>query len=477
MELTRENLKQLTPWLFEIPKSFRSDMRVPARVYATEKMLSKIFQDRTLNQLVNLTTLPGIYKYALVMPDAHEGYGSPIGGVVAIDVNEGIISPGMCGYDINCGVRLLRSNFTMQEIKPHLAKLNEQIFREVPSGVGRGGRFKVSIAELDKVLEKGALYFKEKGIISDRDTEFCESNGFLEDADAAAVSENAKRRGRDQLGTIGAGNHFIEIQKVEKVFDPQAAAKLGLSENLITVMVHCGSRGLGHQIATDYIRIMVAAMEDYRIKLPDIELAAAPFSSKEGQRYFKAMKAGANFAFANRSLIMREIHDAFSKIFGSNFTLDLIYDVCHNIIKVEEYDDKKLLVHRKGATRAFPAGNKEIPVAYQGIGQPVIIPGSMGTASYILVGQQGALKETFGSTCHGAGRTMSRAAAKRKIRGSELKQEMEKQGIVVAAGSMAGLAEEAAEAYKNVDEVVDVVEMAGIAQKTVRLKPIGVVKG
>ena len=468
--LTKNSLVKINDWLWEISRSYRADMRVPARVYASEKMLEEIFRDRSLEQLVNVTTLPGIEKYALAMPDAHEGYGFPVGGVAAFDPEDGgIISPGGIGYDINCGVRLLRSERTLKDITPELEDLAHALYREIPSGVGKGGCLNLKGSDLDRVLEGGAARMVEMGYGEAADLQQSESEGRLPDADASLVSETAKARGKDQLGTMGAGNHFVEVGVVDEIFDAAEAARLGLKEGQITVLIHTGSRGLGHQIATDYIRLMMQAMPKYGITLPDRELACAPFSSPEGQDYWRAMSAGANFAWANRQLITWEVRKAWNDVLGREpGELAMVYDVAHNIAKIEEYSvnggKQKLVVHRKGATRSFP-------------GQPVLIPGSMGTASYLLVGQEGAMRESFGSSCHGAGRRMSRTEAKRKVRGDALKEELKARGIAIAAGSLSGLAEEAPQAYKDVEEVVSVVHGAGIAKKVARLRPVAVVKG
>ena len=468
--LTKNSLVKINDWLWEISRSYRADMRVPARVYASEKMLEEIFRDRSLEQLVNVTTLPGIEKYALAMPDAHEGYGFPVGGVAAFDPEDGgIISPGGIGYDINCGVRLLRSERTLKDITPELEDLAHALYREIPSGVGKGGRLNLKGSDLDRVLEGGAARMVEMGYGESADLLQSESEGRLPDADASLVSEAAKARGKDQLGTMGAGNHFVEVGVVDEIFDAAEAARLGLKEGQITVLIHTGSRGLGHQIATDYIRLMMQAMPKYGITLPDRELACAPFSSPEGQDYWRAMSAGANFAWANRQLITWEVRKAWNDVLGREpGELAMVYDVAHNIAKIEEYSvnggKQKLVVHRKGATRSFP-------------GQPVLIPGSMGTASYLLVGQEGAMRESFGSSCHGAGRRMSRTEAKRRVRGDALKEELKARGIAIAAGSLSGLAEEAPQAYKDVEEVVSVVHGAGIAKKVARLRPVAVVKG
>ncbi len=444
-------------------------MRVPARVYATERMLDGILRDRSLEQLVNVSALRGIQQYAFAMPDAHEGYGFPIGGVAAFDAEDGIISPGGIGYDINCGIRLLRSEKNIGYVWPKIEELGKALYQEVPSGVGKGGRLMLHGKDFDAVLRHGAQRMVELGYGTKEDLERIESTGRLGEADPFLVSQTAKKRGADQLGTMGAGNHFVEVQAVETIFDLEEAKKLGLFQGQAVIMIHTGSRGLGHQIATDYIRLMMKVMPKYGITLPDRELACAPFSSSEGQQYFHAMAVGANFAWANRQLITWEARKAWQEVFGKNAGyLQIVYDVAHNLGKIEDHEidgiKKRVIVHRKGATRSFP-------------GQPVLIPGSMGTASYVLVGQEQALKQTFGSSCHGAGRRMSRTQAKREVRGSELKQSMQKQGISVNSGSMAGLAEEAPLAYKDVDEVVEVVHTAGIAKKIARLVPLAVVKG
>lgn len=460
--------KKITDYLWEIPKSYRSDMRVPARVYTKESMFGEISKDRSLEQLVNVTTLPGIVGYALAMPDIHEGYGFPIGGVAAFDTKEGVISPGGIGYDINCGVLLLRSEKTFSEIEPYLHDLGRTIFAEVPSGVGRSGRLSLDDKAFDKVLQKGAAQMIEMGYGEAEDLKHLESEGVLKAADPLLVSEHAKKRGHDQLGTMGAGNHFVEVGAVETIFDEEEAKKLGLSQDQVTVLIHTGSRGFGHQIATDYIRIMMRAMPKYKIVLPDRELASAPFTSPEGQNYWKAMSCGANFAWANRQLITWEVRKAWKKVLGETAKLSVIYDVAHNIAKIEEYeiDGKKheVVVHRKGATRSFP-------------GQPVLVPGSMSTYSYVLAGQEKALEESFGSSTHGAGRRMSRAKARKTFNIKEIRDGLRKKGIVVNAGSSRGLIEEAALAYKDVDEIVDITHEAGIAKKVARLRPLAVIKG
>jgi len=486
--VTEKDLMKITDCLWEIPQSFRKDMLVSARIYATEKMLGEIIQDKSLEQAVNVATLPGIQKYSLAMPDIHEGYGFPIGGVAATTYPDGAVSPGGIGFDINCGVRLLRSEKTYNEIKKYLESLGTAIYREVPSGVGRGGRLKLHDRELDKIFLGGAQEMVRMGYGENGDHYYLEEHGKMGSADPEKVSATARSRGRDQLGTMGAGNHFVEVQRVDEIFEEEAARTLGLFKDQITVMIHTGSRGLGHQVATDYISLMMRAMLKYGIELPDRELACAPFDSHEGRDYFAAMSSAANFAWANRQLITWEVRKAWEDILGGGGgKLKIVYDVSHNIAKLEEYtledsqnDTAKkvnLIIHRKGATRAFGPGHPEIQELYRNIGQPVLIPGSMGTASYVLIGTNQAMEKTFGSSCHGAGRRLSRHAAKRQVRGENLRSQLEKQGIIIRAGSMSGLAEEAPLAYKDVDSVVEVVHRAGIAKRVARLKPLVVVKG
>ncbi len=484
--LTKQNLKKVSNYLWEVPQEFRSDMRVPARIYATEKMLEQIFEDRSLWQLVNVATLPGILKYSLAMPDIHEGYGFPIGGVAAFDGEKGVISPGGVGYDINCGVRILTSHFSHSDLAPHILDLTNQINRDVPSGVGRGGRIVLDDKAMIRVLEGGAKHLVLEGYGIKEDLEHAEEGGYLAGADASLVSQHAKSRGRDQLGTLGSGNHFLEIQRVEKIFLPEIAKAFGLFENQITVMIHTGSRGLGHQVCTDYVRIMNAKIPEWKIQLPDRELACAPLNSPEGQNYFKAMAAAANFAWANRQMITHIVRKAWEKVLAGkgvsgNYGLNLVYDVAHNIAKFEEHEvngkKMKVCMHRKGATRAFGPGRPELPKVYREVGQPVLIPGSMGTASYVLVGTGQAMAESFGSTCHGSGRRMSRAEAKRRVSGATLKKELEEKRIILRCPSISGLIEEAPIAYKDIDEIVEVVDRAGLAKRVARLRPLAVVKG
>ncbi len=460
--MEKRALRKILDWLWEIPKSYRSDMRVPARVYADEPMLDSILHDRSLDQLVNVATLPGIRQWAIAMPDAHEGYGFPIGGIAAIDPAEGVISPGGIGYDINCGVRLLRSKHTADEIRDHLPQLVHSIAREIPSGVGRGGPLRLKKDDLDHILRDGATRAVEMGFGNASDLEAIESRGAIDGADPAHVSDHARGRGGDQLGTIGSGNHFVEIDRVDKVFDADAAKGLGIEVDGILILIHTGSRGLGHQVATDFLRVMVGSMQRYGITVPDRELACAPFRSPDGQRYFQAMAAAANFAFANRQVITAGIRRAWKHELNSD--IDVIYDVAHNVAKLERHNVGEVLVHRKGATRAFP-------------GQPVLIPGSMGTASYVLMGQQGSMEQSFGSSCHGAGRVMSRTRARSEVSAPELRARLQKLGIIAEAASNKGLVEEAPEAYKDVDAVVDIVHRAGVAKKVARLVPVGVIKG
>ncbi len=497
--MIKNDLIKISDYLWEIPKDFRSGMRVPARIYADEKLLEKVFSDKSLEQLINVATLPGILKYALAMPDMHEGYGFPIGGVAAFETEEGIVSPGGVGYDINCGVRILRSDLSVKDIQPHLVNLMNRIQRDVPSGVGRGGGIKLSQEAMKAVLEQGVRYVVQKGYGEKEDIENCEEQGAMLGAAEPAVSEKAKDRGRDQLGTLGSGNHFLEVQKVDEIFDENVAKIFGLAKDQTTIMIHSGSRGLGHQVCTDYVSLMHRALPKYRINLADAELACVPFKSPEGQRYFAAMAASANFAWVNRQLITHLVRNAWQRVLGPSTSsgLKLICDVAHNIAKLEtrNYADYTrtntdkfphqsassqrelaLLVHRKGATRAFPPGSPEIPEKYRQIGQPILIPGTMGTASYILVGSQNAA-ETFFSVCHGAGRALSRHAALRVRSGQAVRKELEEQGIVVRCLSSRDLAEEAPMAYKDIHNVVDVVVKAGLARLVAKLKPMGVIKG
>jgi tRNA-splicing ligase RtcB len=467
----------LTNLVHEIPVSAQAGMRVPARVYADDALWAQMGQDRSLQQLKNVATLPGVTRSVYGMPDVHEGYGFPVGGVAAMRLGDGIISPGGVGYDINCGVRLLAATLDATRLASKLKDLVHELSRSIPSGAGRSSRVSLSDDELDRVLTEGCRYLISRGWAEPDDIPFIEAEGCLAGADAAAVSQRAKNRGRDQLGTIGSGNHFVEVQEVAEIHDEVAARALGLERGQVTVLVHTGSRGLGHQVCTDYVRLMDEVMPGYRITLPDRELACAPFESPEGQRYFGAMCAAGNFAWSNRQVITSRIRDVFGRFFKASGTLRVVYDVAHNIAKVEEHGGERVCVHRKGATRAFGPSHSETPERYRAVGQPVLIPGSMGTASYVLVGTDEALELSFGSACHGAGRRMSRHAAKRTRPGHEVRRELEAQGIVVACPSSGELAEEAPFAYKDVERVVDVVHRAGLARKVARLRPRGVVKG
>jgi len=476
--IAKKDFRKINDWLWEIPQTFRSDMKVPARIYASEEILNEVEED-AIRQVVNVATLPGIIKYSLAMPDIHSGYGFAIGGVAATKYPEGVISPGGVGYDISCGIRLLKSELVQKEVQPFLEQLASEIQKEVPSGLGRGRQIKLSIEQIDKILESGAKRLIEQGYGERGDVENCESNGCLPQADAATVSDYAKNRGRDQVGTLGSGNHFCQIDKVEEIFDEKIAETFGLFKDQVVILIHTGSRGLGHQVATDYIKIMMRTMDKYGIRLPDRELAACPLNSIEGERYFKAMCAASNYAWANRQMITYYVRRAWERVMGKK-TLTLLYDVSHNIAKIEEHEvdgqKMKLIVHRKGATRAFPPTHPELPEKYQKTGQPVIIPGSMGTASYVLAGSEKS-KEAFFTVCHGSGRTMSRHEATRRISGQEVVNSLKAKGIIVKCYSMRGIAEEAPMAYKNVEEVVDVVHNAGLAKKVAKLTPLAVIKG
>jgi len=479
-------LEKVDRYIWSIPKGYKSGMIVPGRVFADETLLEKMKTDRTLEQCANVAHLPGIYKYAITLPDGHEGYGFPIGGVAATDYYEGVISPGGVGYDINCGVRLLTTSLEEEDVRPRLPELVETIFANVPCGLGSRRRdFKLSRSDLEGVMMEGARWAVENGLGWDEDTKHCEENGAMENADPDKVSNSAVNRGLPQLGTLGSGNHFLEIERVDEIYDKEAAKVFGIkSVGQVTVMIHCGSRGFGHQICSDYIRVMERAVRKYGIKIPDRELVCAPGNSREAEDYFKAMACAVNYAFANRQAITHWVRESFEKVFrrpAEELGLRLVYDVAHNIAKVEEHrvngKRQKVWMHRKGATRAFPPGSNLIPVDYRSVGQPVIIPGSMGTSSWLLVGTPKAMDLTFGSTAHGAGRMLSRAAAKRRFWGRDVKNSLEKAGIVVRAASNVVLAEEADPAYKDVDRVVEVSHQVGIATKVAHLKPIAVIKG
>jgi len=479
-------LEKIDEYTWRIPKTYKPGMRVPGIVLADKDLLDKIKTDRTLEQCANVAHLPGIYKHSITLPDGHEGYGFPIGGVAATDYEEGVISPGGVGYDINCGVRLLTTNLTEEDIRPKLAQLVGTIFDNVPCGLGsRRKDFHITVHELDRLVAEGVEWVVDKGLGWHEDIEHCEERGCMEAANPDKVSSTAKSRGLPQIGTLGSGNHFLEIQKVDKIYNPQVAKAFGINqEGQVTTMIHCGSRGYGHQICSDYLRVMERAVHKYKIALPDRELACAPGKSAEAEDYYEAMACAVNYAFANRQAITHWVRQSFEQVFkkpADEFGLRLVYDVAHNIAKIEEHkingEKRKAWVHRKGATRAFPPGHKDVPSDYREMGQPVIIPGSMGTSSWILVGTPKAMDVSFGSTAHGAGRMMSRTAAKRKFWGGDVKKALEQRGIVIRAASAVVLAEEADPAYKNVDRVVEVSDKLGIATKVCRLVPLGVVKG
>ena len=455
-------------------------MKVPAVVYSSARLLEDMRRDQTLAQARNVACLPGIERRSYVMPDAHQGYGFPIGGVAAFDPDAGVISPGGVGYDINCGVRLLRTDFTEADVAAKSKELLAAIFEEVPAGVGKGGVTKLSRAVLREILARGAEWAVENGYGRKEDLERTEEGGRMADADPGEVSERALERGLPQLGTLGAGNHFLEIQKVEEILDEAAARAFGIdAAGQAMIMVHCGSRGLGHQVATDFIEILENAFGV--AGLPDRELVAAPFRSAEGQRYYRAMCAAVNYAFANRQMIAHWIRDVVARVLGTARGVDQVYDVCHNVAKVEEHEvggrSKRLVVHRKGATRSFGPGRPEVPSVYRAVGQPVLIPGSMGTASYVLAGTKEAEALSFGSTAHGAGRIMSRHEALRRFRGEKIRDDLARRGIALKSTSWKGVAEEAAEAYKDVDEVVRVSNELGLGRVVARLAPLGVMKG
>jgi tRNA-splicing ligase RtcB len=464
-----------------IPRDEARGMRTDVMVYASEALMAQIRKDLSLEQAMNVATLPGIVGSSLAMPDIHQGYGFPIGGVAAMDCDDGVVSPGGVGFDINCGVRLVRTTLEEAAVRPRLRDLVDQVFRDVPCGTGGSGFVKIGARDLDRVLVEGARWMVKNGFGEQRDADFSEAGGALEGADPAAVSERARERGLPQLGTLGSGNHFLEVQYVEEVHDETAARAYGIFPGQVVVLIHSGSRGLGHQVCTDYVSVMNQSMAKHHISLPDRQLACGPIRSEEGERYLAAMCAAANFAWANRQAILHFLRGAFQRVFGAAARLDLVYDVCHNIAKRERYEvegrRREVLVHRKGATRAFPAGHREIPAAYRAVGQPVFIPGSMGTASWVLAGAEGAMRETFGSVCHGAGRLLSRTAARKGRNAREEQHKLEERGILVRSESRDGILEELPEAYKNVDEVIEVVHDAGLARKVARLRPMGVIKG
>jgi tRNA-splicing ligase RtcB len=479
-------LEKVAPCRWRIPKSYRPDMRVDGIIFADDALIEQIKKDQGPEQVANVATLPGIQGASLAMPDIHWGYGFCIGGVAATDPEEGgVISPGGVGYDINCGVRLLRTELQWSEAKDRIKPLVDQLFRDIPTGVGQSGKYLFEKPRLTRLMEQGSAYVVGQGWGTDRDLLYTEAGGRLDGADPSRVSDRAIQRGYDQCGTLGSGNHFLEVQVVDRVLDAESARVMGLREGQITVLIHSGSRGLGYQVCDDYLGTFKNAPKRYGFELPDWQLACAPVRSPEGQAYLGAMRAAANFAWCNRQLLTQQAREVFARVFGKSWEelgMDLVYDVAHNIAKFEEHtvdrgDSKPVCVHRKGATRAFPPGHPEIPSAYAAIGQPVIIPGSMGTASWVLVGQPGSMEQSFGTTCHGAGRMMSRTAAVKLAAGRRIDKELEGIGIIARARGHKGLAEEQPAAYKDVDHVVDVVDKLGISKKVARLRPVGVIKG
>jgi tRNA-splicing ligase RtcB (3'-phosphate/5'-hydroxy nucleic acid ligase) len=481
----RGPLEKVDNYRWRLPKSAKKGMRVDGLIYADEPMLHQILEDRAVEQVANVAFLPGIVGYSLAMPDIHWGYGFAIGGAAATRVSDGVVSPGGVGFDINCGVRLMRTNLTLEEVRPKINKLADAIFNAVPSGLGTKGKIKLNSREMDEVLIKGSRWAVNNGYGRKEDLLATEEKGEIHGADPDRVSGRAKERGNQQLGTLGSGNHFLELAYIDEIYEPETARVMGIGEiGQVVLYIHCGSRGLGHQVADDYIKEMLRAMQKYSIEVPDRQLACAPVESPEGQAYLAAMRCAANFAWANRQCITHWVREAFSRVMEIGDVkagLELVYDVTHNIAKIEEHDvdgkKQELCVHRKGATRAFPPGHPEVPLQYTGIGQPILIPGDMGRYSYILVGTGWAMKETFGSTCHGAGRLQSRSAAKRSLSGRDVLEALRAKGITVRASSLSGLAEEASESYKDVNDVIGVVHGAGISKKVARTRPIAVIKG
>ena len=478
-------IEQISDFEFQIDSKTRPGMKVPVKIYANEKLLSKMLTDRTIDQAVNVTHLPGLCKHVTVLPDGHEGYGFPIGGVAATDPDDGVISPGGVGYDINCGVRLIRTNLTEKDVRPKIRELTRELFKAVPSGLGSKAAVRLTPSQLDQVLEDGVQWAIRNGYGWSSDAEYCEENGTMKNADPSKVSNKAKSRGAPQLGSLGSGNHFLEVQLVDKILEPTASSSYGLEkEKQVVLLIHTGSRGFGHQVCSDYLRIVEAAAHKYGIHLPDRELACAPNNSTEAEDYRAAMAAALNFAWSNRQMITHWIRKAFRNVFNrseDDLGMHLIYDVAHNIAKFEEHQvdgmRKKVVVHRKGATRSFPAGSEFIPSKYRAVGQPVLIPGSMGTASWVLRGSERSMDLSFGSTAHGAGRMLSRSAAVRSYPADQVKQKLNDKGIILESASWRGVAEEAPEAYKDVDSVAEVSHSVGIGLKVARLVPIGVVKG
>ncbi|MFN0052364.1 MAG: RtcB family protein [Planctomycetales bacterium] len=478
-------LERVSDCCWRIPKSYKPGMRVDGLIYSSDEMIAAVQGDQAPEQVANVAFLPGIQVASLAMPDIHWGYGFTIGGVCATDPDEGgVISPGGVGYDINCGVRLIRSNLFYRDVKPRLTALVEELFKSVPTGVGRGGKYRFDKKALRRLMAEGVPYLQERDLATSGDIEFAEAHGWLEGAVPEDVSDRALERGADQCGTLGSGNHFMEVQVVDSLFDAEAAAVMGLEKDMVCVMIHSGSRGLGYQVCDDALHMLRGVPEKYGIDLPDRQLACAPVNSPEGARYIGTMRAAANYAWCNRQLLMCQAREVFERVFGQTWQemqMNLVYDVAHNIAKFEEHlingAPKKVWVHRKGATRAFPPQHPEIPELYRGIGQPVLIPGDMGRASWVLVGQTGSMDQTFGTTCHGAGRAMSRTAAVKHAQGRRIDKELASRGVIARAQSWKGLAEEQPDAYKDVNLVVDVVHRAGLSKKVARMRPIGVIKG
>jgi len=469
---------------YQIDADSNLGMKVPVRIYADEPLMQKMLSDRTIMQARNVSCIPGIVSHSVVLPDGHEGYGFPVGGVAAMDAEEGMISPGGVGYDINCGVRLLRSNLTEQTVRSKLKELVTDLFSSIPSGVGSKGAVKLSHSELDEVLVKGVNWAIDHGYGSSNDSDVCEENGQIQNADPNKVSDKARKRGAPQLGSLGSGNHFLEVQKVSEIHDEEAANRMGIKEGTITVLIHCGSRGFGHQVCSDYLRVAEQAMEKYDINLPDRELACVPNTSEEGESYRKAMFAALNFAWSNRQMITHWTRKSFERVFNqteSDLDMKLVYDVAHNIAKVEKHKvdgtERNLVVHRKGATRAFPANRNEIPSKYRDLGQPVLVPGSMGTPSYVLKGTSKAEEISLSSTAHGAGRVKSRTRAKSELSFEEAKRLMEERGVFVRSGTHRGMVEENPSSYKDINEVVRVSHELGIGKKVARLEPVIVLIG
>ncbi len=477
-------LEKVDDFRWKIPRSYKECMNGDAIIFADERMIKTIVSDNSPEQVANVACLTGLVGSSLAMPDIHWGYGFPIGGVAAMDAEEGVISPGGIGFDINCGVRLITTNLSVAEVTPHIKELIDIMFQNVPAGVGSKGVVDVAAGQIDRILEEGAEWAVAEGYGWAEDLVRTEEGGRMNSANASKVSSKAKQRGVPQVGSLGSGNHFLEVDKVERIFDPKAAKTFGLEEGRVTISIHCGSRGCGHQIATDYLQVMERSVKERNLRLPDRQLACAPVNSREGQDYYAAMACGANYAWANRQMIMHWVRQSFEKVFGrsaEDLEMNLVYDVAHNIAKVEEHvvegAHRRVYVHRKGATRAFPQDHPDVPRAYRAVGQPVLIPGDMGTGSYVLVGTEQAMRESFGSTCHGAGRIMSREAAVRSYSVKAVTQHMEGKGIYLKGSTRDGIQEEAPGAYKDIEDVVRVVIGAGLSRPVAKLTPLGVMKG